>query len=165
MNTSEPELPQHLYIHSTDPDDTATRAALAPDKLISWSQGGRGDAIDKWCQQICDSKLAAINSWHDNRILQLEDEWASTENHVEDEDADADEERYHQACEAVTREAQQKRALARKRMAEHKAAIEKLVQQARAFSAAHTPPPQEDHLVGYLIAIAAVVAVAYMLIS
>lgn len=165
MNTSELELPTHLYIKSTDPDSAASRVTFAPDKLIAWSEGGRGDAIDTWCKQICDKKIVAINTWKENQIIHLEDEWASVENDIEDEDDDEEEKRYHLACESVIREAKMKREIAREQMAEHKAAIEKLVGQARAFNAAHKPPPQESHLVGYLIAIAAVVAVAYVLIT
>ena len=165
MNTSEPELPRYLYTETGDPAGSATRFTYAPDRLIAWSEGGRGDAIDNWCKQIYDKKIAAINTWKDNRILQLEDDWASAENDVEDEDEDEDEKRYHMACEAVTLEAARKRELARKQMVEHKAAIELLVLQARDFNATHKPPVQEDHLVGYLIAIAAVVAIAYVLIS
>jgi len=165
MNTPEPELPKHLYIESSDPHGPATRLTLAPDKLIAWSESGRGDAIDQWCREICDRKIAAINTWKDNRILQLEDDWASTENHIEDEDDDEAEERYHQACELVVLEAERKRKAARERMAEQKATIEQLVQRAKAFSAAHTPPPQESHMAGYLVAIAALAAVAYVLLT
>jgi hypothetical protein len=169
MNTSEPLLPKHLYIHSTAPDGTVTNVTFSPDKLLAWSECGRGDAVDKWCKQICDKKIAAINTWEDNRILQLEDDWASAENDVEDEDEDEDEIRFNLACEAVTREATMKRENAREQMAEHKAAIEKLVRQARASNAAHTPPPQESHLVRYLIAvgigIVMGIAVAYVLFT
>lgn len=165
MNTSERELPKHLYIESTGPDGAASRFTFAPDKLIAWSESGRGDAIDKWCKQICDKKIVAINTWKDNQILHLEDDWASAENNIEEEDEDEEERRYHLACEQVARKARMKREIARKQMAEHKAAIEKLVRQARAFSAAHTPPPQEGHLIGYLIAAAAIAAVAYVLIT
>ena len=154
MNTSEPVLPKHLYIGPTDPDGTAFKFTFAPEKLIAWSEGGRGDAIEKWCKQACDKKIVAINTWEDNQILYLEDEWASAENDVEEEDEDEDEIHFHLACEAVTREAEMKREIAREQMAEHKAAIEKLVRQARASNTAHTLPPQESHLVRYFIAIA-----------
>jgi hypothetical protein len=169
MNTSEPLLPKHLYIESTAPDGTASRITFAPDKLIAWSEGGRGDAIEKWCEQVCDKKIVAINTWEDNQILYLEDEWASAENDVEEDDEDEDEIRLHLACDAVTREAKMKREIAREQMAEHKAAIEKLVQQARAVNTAHKPPPRENHLVGYLIAVSIGIgigiAVAYVLFT
>jgi hypothetical protein len=172
MNTSEPMLPKHLYIDSTDPDGTVTRVTFSPDKLLAWSDGGRGDAIDKWCKQVCDKKIVAINTWEDNQILYLEDDWASAENDVEEEDEDEDEIRFNLACEAVTRDAEMKREIAREQMAEHKAAIEKLVRQARASNAVHTvhtPPPQESHLVRYLIAVAVGIgigiAVAYVLFT
>ena len=169
MNTSEPILPKHLYIESTAPDETATKVTFAPDKLIAWSEVGGGDAIDNWCRQICDEKIAAINTWEDDRILELEDEWVSSENDVEEEDEDEEEKHYHLACEVVSRDAEKKREIAREQMAEHKAAIEKLVRQARTFNDAHTPPKEEKHLVGYLVvaisAVLAIAVVAYVLIT
>jgi len=153
MNTSEPLLPKHLYLDSTGPDGTVSRLAYSPDKLLAWSEDGHGDAIDKWCKHVCDKKIDAINTWEDNQILSLEDEWASTERDVEEEDEDEDEIRYHLACEAVTGEAEKKREIAREQMAEHKAAIEKLVQQARAPTITCTPPAQERRLARYLIAL------------
>ena len=169
MNTSEPILPKHLYTESTAPDGTATKVTFVPDKLIAWSEVGGGDAIDNWCKQICDKKIAAINTWEDDRILQLEDEWASSENDVEEEDEDEEEKRYHLACEVVSRDAEMKRDLAREQMSEHKAAIEELVRQTKTFNETHTSPKEEKHLVGYLaVAISAVLAiavVAYMLIT
>jgi len=169
MNTSEPLLPQHLYSDSPEAHGTGSRLTFSPEKLIAWSEDGHGDAIDKWCKHICEKKIVEINTWEDNQILYLEDEWASTENDVEDEDEDEDENRFHLACEAVTREAQVKRDFAREQVAAHKAAIEKLVQQARTASAPHTPPPRESHLVRYLIAvgigIGIGIAVAYLLFT
>ena len=155
MNTSEPLLPKHLYLDSTGPDGTVSRLAYSRDKLLAWSEDGHGDAIDKWCKHVCDKKIDAINTWEDNQILSLEDEWASTERDVEEEDEDEDEDeiRYHLACEAVTGEAEKKREIAREQMAEHKAAIEKLVRQARSSSTTRLPPAQESHLVRYLIAL------------
>jgi hypothetical protein len=169
MNTSEPLLPKHLYSDSTAADGTVPRLTVSPEKLIAWSEGGNGDAIDKWCKHICEKKIVAINTWEDNQILYLEDEWASIENDVEDEDEDEDENRFHFACEAVTREAQMKRDIAREQMTEHKAAIEKLVKQARGASATHIPPSHENRLVRYLIAVAIGIgigiAVAYLLFT
>lgn len=169
MNTPELELPKHLYTDTADPDATATMDTIVPDKLIAWSEDGYGDAIDRWCKQICDRKIEAIEAWEDNRILQLEDEWISLEHDGDDDEYDEDQDEgeghYHLACDAVNRDAVVKRDGARERMAEHKTAIEELVQQSREFIAAHQPPPQEDHWVGYLLAIAAVAAVAYVLFT
>ncbi len=169
MNTSVPILPRQLYIESTAPDGTATQVTVVPEKLIAWSEVGAGDAIDNWCKQICDEKIAAINTWEDDRILQLEDEWVSSENNVEEDEEDEEENRYHLACEAVSRDAERKRAIAREQMAEHKAAIDKLVQQTRTVDEAQTPPREEKHLVGYLVvaisAVMAIAIVAYALIT
>ncbi|MEN8107251.1 MAG: hypothetical protein ABFS22_04515 [Pseudomonadota bacterium] len=169
MNTSELELPKHLYTETADPDGPATMDTIVPDKLIAWSEDSVGDAIDRWCKQICNRKIEVIDAWEDNRILQLEDEWISLEHDGDDDeyddDQDEDERHYHLACDAVNSNAAVKRDVARERMAEHKTAIEELVQQSREFITAHQPPPQEDHWVGYLLAIAAVAAVAYVLIT
>jgi hypothetical protein len=169
MNTSEPILPKHLYIESTATGGTANKVTFEPEKLIAWSEVGGGDAIDNWCRQICDEKIAAINTWEDDRILELEDEWVSSENDVEEEDEDEEEKRYHLACEVVSRDAEKKREIAREQMAEHKAAIEKLVRQARTLNVTHTPPKEKKYLVGYLLvavsAVVAIAAVAYVLIT
>lgn len=170
MNTSEPELPQHLYTETTEPGGTATRATVATDKLIAWAEDERGDAVDRWCQQIHDKEIKAIDAWEDDRILQLEDEWMSLEHdedaeYDEDEDEDEDERRYHLACEAVIKEASIKRGGARKRMAENRAAIEALVEQSRAYIETHKPPPHEGHTLEYLVALAVFAAVVYLLLT
>ena len=160
MKTSDLELPLHLYTETRDQDGVETGGTFAADKLVAWSEDGYGDAIDKWCNQICRRELDVIETWEDDRILQLEDDWVSVEN-----DGDEDEQRYHLACEAITREAGTKRDNARDRMAEHKTAIEELVQESRNWIEAHKPPPQEDNYVGYLVAIAAIAAGAYVLVT
>lgn len=165
MNTPEPELPIHLYDENIPLDGNATRASFSAERLVAWSEQDRCDAIEKWCRQICKRKLEDIDAWEDDRILQLEDEWMSIEQEIEEDEDDENEERYHRACDAVVREAAGKRARAREEMSQHSAAIEKLVQEARAHIDAHSPPPQEEHYVGYFIAIAAVAAVAYVAVS
>jgi hypothetical protein len=169
MNTSEPLLPQHLYSDSPEAHGTGSRLTFSPEKLIAWSEDGHGDAIDKWCKHICEKKIVEINTWEDNQILYLEDEWASTENDIEEEDEDEEEIRFHQACEVVTREAEMKREIARVQMDEHKAAIEKLVRQASASNATLTPPLQESQRLRYLIAVAVGIgigiAVTYVLLA
>jgi hypothetical protein len=48
-------------------------------------------------------------------------------------------------------------------MTEHQSAIEKLVQEAREFISAHHAHQDEDNMLTYLLAIAAIGAVAYTL--
>ena len=105
-------------------------------------------------------------------VLQLEDEWIAADNDeyaysAEDEFDDNDEHvrRYHEACEAVAREAEQKRLRAREQITRHQSEVEKLVQEAREFIAAHEPPPQEDNLVVYLLALGAVLAAGYVMFN
>lgn len=165
MNTPELELPGHIYDETAAADGTATRVTYSADRLVAWSEQERGDAIEKWCKQICDRRLERIDAWEDNRILLLEDDWLSVEQDTEEEEGDENEGRYHLACEAVVREAASKRDIARKQMVENSAAIEKLVKEARDHIEAHRPPPQEAHFVGYFLAIAAVAAVAYVVVT
>ena len=162
MNTSELELPRHLYSETEKPDGTGYKVTFTAEKLIAWSEDGYGDAIDKWCKQIFDRKIEAIDAWEEHRFLQLEEEWLSVEN---DEDDDEAEEHYHLACDAVAREADIKRDAAMERMAEHKAAIERLVQESKDFIASDETPPEEEHILGYLIGLAAVAAVAYAAVA
>lgn len=165
MNTPEPELPIHLYDENTPLDGNTNRISFSAERLVAWSEQDRGDAIEKWCKQIYKRKLESINAWEDDRILQLEDEWMSIEQDVEEDEDDENEQRYHQASDAVVRQAAGRRARAREEMTQHSATIRKLVQEARAHIDAHTPPPQEEHYVGYFIAIAIVAAVAYVAVS
>ena len=172
MKTSELELPKHLYTVASSPCGTMKKFVFSPDMLITWAEDGRGDAVARLCHEVCDRRIEAIDNWESDRILQLEDEWIAAGNDVdayslEDEDEDNDEhvKRYHEACEAVVREAEMKRARARERMNEHKSAVETLVQEAREFIAAHEPPPAEDHFVGYLLTIGAVMAAGYVLFN
>ena len=172
MNTTELQLPKHLYTETPSDCGTYKKVIVSPDMLITWAEDGRGDAISRLCYEACDRKIEAIDDWENNRILQLEDEWIAADNDeyaysAEDEFDDNDEHvrRYHEACEAVAREAEQKRLRAREQITKHQSEVEKLVQEAREFIAAHEPPPQEDNLVVYLLALGAVIAAGYVLFN
>ena len=87
------------------------------------------------------------------------------ENDEDDYDQKADGENpFHLAREAIAREAELKRARIRDRAADHRSAVEKLVQDAREFIATHHTPEQEDHLVEYLFLIGVAIAVGYVLL-
>lgn len=165
MNTPVPELPIHLYDENTSLDGHGSRISYSADRLVAWSEQEGGDAIETWCKQICKRKLEEIDAWEDDRILQLEDESLLIEQDIEEDEDDENEHRYHQACDAVVREAAVKRDRARQEMIQHSAAIAKLVQEAREHIEAHKPPPQEEHYVGYFLAFAAVAAVAYVAVT
>ena len=161
MNTSEPELPPHLYIEVPDPDDAQIRTTLDTEKLVAWSRYGRGNAIDEWCRKVCARKITAIYEWEEDRHLQLEENWISHEN---DEDDDDHEQRYLRACEEVSRTASLKRQAMLEQNADHKSAIEKLVEEARGVIEAHQPPEQ-DHFFDYVLVTSIVVLLVYVLIN
>lgn len=165
MKASELGLPDYLYKKTTSPCGTKTKVIFAPDKLIAWSEQGRGDAIDRLCRQIYERKLGEIDAWEDDRIRQLEDQWLVAEN---DEDAcgrqEGGENHIQLAREAIAREAEIKRASVKDRAADHRNAVEKLIQDAREFIATHQAPQQEDHLVEYLFLIGVASALGYVLL-
>lgn len=168
MKTSEMELPKHVYTETTSPCGTMTRFIIAPDKLISWAEAGRGDAILRLCHQACERKLKAIDAWESSRIMQLEGKCIAAGNDegaYSLEDQDLTEQSYHVVCETIAREAEMKRASVRERMSEHKSAVEKLVRDARAFIATHEPPPEEDDVAVYLLAIGAILTLGYFLFT
>jgi len=166
MKTSEMELPQHLYTETTSPCGTMTKFIIAPDKLVSWAEEGRGDAIVTLCHTVYERKLATIDAWERDRILQLEDEWMAAGNN---EDLHSRKyknvKRYHTTQEDVAREAELKRANAKERLTDHQSALEKLVQEAREFISAHNAHQEEDDMLPYLLTIGIVAAVAYVLVT
>ena len=58
-----------------------------------------------------------------------------------------------------------KRADAKERLAEHQIALEKLVQEAKAFISAHYVGQAEDDMLAYLLIIGAIGAFAYVLLT
>jgi hypothetical protein len=161
MKTSELELPQHLYTEATSPCGAMTRL-IAPDKLVSWSEEGRGDAIFSLCHTVHERKLANINAWERDRIQQLEDELMSAGN---DEGMSGSKyvnvKYYHTTLEDVAREVELKRANVKERMTKHQTAIEELVQEAREIISAFVAQQDEGDMLTYLLVIVAVVAACY----
>jgi hypothetical protein len=166
MKISELKLPQHLYTEETTiPAGTMTRL-IAPEKLVSWAEEGRGDAIARLCHTIYERKLARIDAWESDRMLQLEDEWMAAGN---DEDMSGckyiNVKHYHTTREDVAREAELKRASIRERMTEHQTAIEELVQEAREFISACVAEQEESDMLTYLFFIIVIVAAGYAIIT
>jgi len=165
MKISELELPQYLYTEDTSP--CGTRSKLnAPDKLVSWAEEGRGDAISRLCHSVCEKKLASINAWERDRILQLEDQWMAAGN---GEDMSGSKyvnvKHYHTTREAVVREAELKRASVKKRMIEHQTSIDELVQEAREFLSAYVAQQDEGDMLSYLLGIVVLIAAGYALFN
>jgi len=156
------QLPKHLYTETRAPDGTLTEIIYAPEKLIAWYEYSRGDAIHRWYQDICDREIEAIDIWEDNQILLQEERWLEQENGLDD---DAAESQYDLACEAITREADSRRAAVMSRIEETKAAIVQLVEQSREHIAAHQPEEPVDYTFMILFALGGAIALIYMLTS
>jgi hypothetical protein len=162
MDATELGLPQHLYTETRDENGTVTGITILPDKLVDWSTHRYGDSIDRLCRQVYDSELDVIHAWEQTRLLLLEEQWLTLENGVDDDEHEL---QYHLDCDAVAREAETRRAAAKARMNERKAAIEKLVLRASAHLKTHEPAEQEVNYFGYLFAAAAVGTVAYVMMT
>jgi len=165
MKTSELELPQHLYTEETSPCGAMTKL-IVPDKLVSWAEEGRGDAIVSLCYTVYERKLASISVWESDRILQLEDEWMVAGN---DEDISGRKyvnvKHYHTTREDVVREAELKRARVKEQMTEHQTAIEELVQEARVIISNYVAQQDEGDMLPYLFGIVVIAAAGYALFS
>ena len=161
MSALELELPLHLYTENKDPEGVVTGLNYSADKLVSWADCGRGDAVDCLCDQVHEKDLAAIDAWKENQFLLLEDTWVAVENGIDDS---ANEKQYGQACDAVRREADEKGEVAALKKEERRSEIAKLVQQSRGYLEANRPSPQEDNASGYLFALVAVGVLVYILL-
>lgn len=165
MKITEMQLPQSLFTEVTGPDGTQTRL-IVPDKLVAWAEQGRGDAIARLCDTVYADRLASIDAWESDRIRQLEDELR---------DAGSDEvmrtrryehvKHYHTTREDVVREAEMKRAGIREHMAGHRAALEKLVQDAREVVLAHQMHYENDDILAYILLTVTVFIAVYSLFS
>jgi hypothetical protein len=166
MKISEMELPQHLYTRTTSPCGTDTKYTIAADKLVSWAGEGRGDAIKELCHAVYARNIASINAWERDRMLQLENEWMLA---GDGEDIYSRKfvnvKHYPTTREDVAKDAEMKRANAKKRLDEHQIALETLVQEARAFISAHYADQEEGDMLPYLLILGAIGAFAYVLLT
>jgi hypothetical protein len=164
MKVSEMELPQHLYTVTTSPCGTDTRYRIPADKLVSWAEEGRGDAITKLCQSVYDREIASIDAWERNRMVQLEDDLVTAGDGVGRHSRTyVNVKRHPTSREDVAKEAEIKRGNAKERLAEHRLALETLVQDARSVIAAHYAQEEGDML-PFLLILGAVGAFAYFLL-
>jgi hypothetical protein len=165
MKISELELPQHLYADTASPDGD-TDKLIAPEKLVSWAEQGRGDAIFRLCHSVYKRKLASINAWEKDRIQQLDDEMMAAGNEGDLSGGKyVNVKHYHTTREDVVREAELKRANAKESMSKHQTALEELVQEAREFISAFTAQQDEGYMLTYLLVIAFVAAAGYAIFT
>ena len=165
MKITEMQLPLSLFTEAPGPDGTSTRLVV-PDKLVAWAEQGGGDAIARLCDTVYANRLASIDAWESERIRQLEDEMR---------DAGSDEvmharkyqhvKHYHTTREDVVSEAEMKRAGIREHMIEHRAALEKLVQDAREVILAHQMHYENDDILAYILLVVTVFIAVYSLFT
>ena len=156
------QLPRYLYTENRDERGVVTGVTYATEKLVTWSGHGCGDAVGKLCDGIYNSEIEKITAQEEHQLLLLEEQWLKLENGEDDE---AEEAQYDLACEAVTNEAQTARLAARQRMEQRHAAIDKLVQESMEHLANNCPDQGGPKVGGYLIALAMLAAVVYVLLT
>jgi hypothetical protein len=156
------QLPGYLYTETKDDNGVVTDITYATDKLIAWSGNGCGDAVGKLCEQICSSEIEAIDAREEHQLLLLEEQWLKLENGIDDEEEEA---QYDLACDAVAGEAQAQREDARQRRDQRHAAIDRLVLQSLEHMANNTAGQSEGAGGGYLLALAVLAGLAFVLLS
>jgi hypothetical protein len=160
MTTLDLKLPRHLYRQTTNEDGEVTEVIYLHDRLINWFDHGKG--AQNFCQTVYENELEKIARWEDNQLMLLEEQWLEVEN---GEDDDANEAHYHLACDAVSCEADGKRALAEAHRAERLAAIEELVSECAEHIEECTPASvYTSHVAEYLIALVIMGALTYVLL-
>ena len=165
MKISELELPQYLFTDTTNTCDDSEKL-IAPEKLISWADQGRGDAIFALCHTVYERELASINAWERDRIQQLDDQLMAA-GHDEDMTGRkyVNVRHYHTTREDVAREAELKRARIKDRMIHHQSAIEELVKEAREYISAYAAQEDEANMLTYMLVTVITAAVGYMLLT
>jgi hypothetical protein len=156
------QLPGYLYTETKDDNGAVTDVTYAADKLIAWSGNGCGDAVGKLCEQICSSEIEAIDAREEHQLLLLEQQWLKLENGIDDEEEEA---QYDLACDAVAGEAQAQREDARQRRDQRHAAIDRLVLQSMEHMASNPVGQSEGAGGGYLLALAVLAGLVFVLLS
>ena len=155
------ELPEHLYTITTSPCGNDTKYTIRADKLVSWADEGRGDAVIQLCQKIYERNLASIDVWERDRLVQLEDDLMTAGDGIDRHKRKYVKVKHHSTtCEAVVKEAEIMRVHAKDRLGEHQNALEKLVQDARSVVAAHYAQ-EEDDMLPYLLILVVIGAFVY----
>jgi hypothetical protein len=156
------QLPGYLYTETKDDNGAVTDVTYAADKLIAWSGNGCGDAVGKLCEQICSSEIEAIDAREEHQLLLLEQQWLKLENGIDDEEEEA---QYDLACDAVAGEAQAQREDARQCRDQRHAAIDRLVLQSMEHMASNPAGQSEGAGGGYLLALAVLAGLVFVLLS
>jgi len=159
MTALDLKLPQHLYRQTLNEDGEVTGITYLHDRLINWFDHGKG--LRDLCQTVYEDELGNIAGWEEEQLLLLEEQWLEIENGEDDDD---NEEQYHLACDAVTREADEKRQVVKSQMAERYSAIEKLVSQCAEHVEEHTPAARTSHAAEYVLVFIIIAVVVFVLL-
>lgn len=159
MSTLDLMLPKHLYRKTRNRDGEPAAVTYQHDRLINWFDRGKG--VDKLCQSIYENELKTIDGWQEDQLLMLEEQWLEIEDGDDDDD---NEEQYHLACDAVIREANERRAVAKSQMTARHSAIEELVGECAEHIGAHAPASRESHAIEYTLVFIMIATLAYVLI-
>jgi hypothetical protein len=159
MTALDLKLPKHLYRETLNADGEVTDVTYLHDRLINWFDGGKG--LHNLCQTVYDDELATVAIWEEEQLMLLEEQWLEIENGEDDDD---NEDQYHLACDAVTREADARRIVAKSQMAERYSAIEDLVSQCAEHVEEHTAAPRTSHAAEYAIAFIIIAALVFVLL-
>jgi hypothetical protein len=151
-------LPRHLYMENRDQQGDVTDVVYLHDRLMNWFDSGKG--VNRLCQSVYEQQLARIAHWEESQVLLLEEQWLAIEN---GEDDDANEAQYHIACDAVAREADDRRALAARERDLRHSAINELVENCAGHLEEHAPEPFTSHAAEFTLAIMLTGIVAFML--
>ena len=152
-------LPEHLYKESRNQQGEVTGVTYLHDRLVNWCDRGKG--VQELCSTVYADELADISQWEDDQLLMLEEEWLVIENGEDDEASEA---QYHLDCDAITREADARRATATSQKVERHSAIEELLLQCAAHIEEHKPLPRASHAIEYTLAMAALGALIYVML-
>ncbi|MGB5177368.1 MAG: hypothetical protein WBP44_01430 [Gammaproteobacteria bacterium] len=159
MTALDLKLPRHLYRETLNEDGEVIDVTYLHDRLINWFDHGKG--MQNLCQTVYEKELEDIAGWEEEQLMLLEEQWLEIET---GEDDDENEEQYHLACEAVTREADARRAVAKSQMGQRYSEIEQLVSSCAQHIEEHTPAAHTSHAAEYTLAIILIIVLAFVLL-
>ncbi len=159
MTALDLKLPRHLYTEALNEDGKVTDVTYLHDRLINWFDHGKG--LQNLCQSVYENELDDIAGWEEEQLMLLEEQWLEIESGEDDDD---NEEQYHLACDAVTREADERRAVAESQMGQRYSEIEQLVSRCAEHIEEHAPETHASHAAEYTLAVILIVVVTFVLL-
>lgn len=159
MTVLDLKLPRHLYRETLDEDGGVADVTYLHDRLINWFDHGKG--LQNLCQTVYEKELDDIAGWEEQQLMLLEEQWLEIESGEDDDD---NEEQYHLACDAVTLEADERRAVAESQMGQRYSEIEQLVSRCAEHIEEHAPETHASHAAEYTLAVILIVVLTFVLL-